>query len=243
MSSPFSIQAVELLERLGMETYKIASGELSNKPMMDTIYQLGKPVIISSGMSRLQEVDELVAELKKNNLPHAVLQCTTAYPTPAEKVGLNNITLFRERYLCPVGLSDHSGMPYAGLAAVALGANIVEVHLALSKNMFGPDVVASLDPEQLKQLCEGAAFIYTAQQNHINKDTFAATMTPLRDIFTKSIVSRSALAKGHTLTLEDLAFKKPGTGMPAAEYLNIIGKRLATDIEAGHFLDEGDLID
>ncbi|MDZ4839028.1 MAG: N-acetylneuraminate synthase family protein [Bacteroidota bacterium] len=240
LSSPFSIKAVELLERMDMEAWKIASGELSNAPMLERIYTTSKPVIISSGMSQLSELDELIDTLKTHKLEHAILQCTTAYPTPPEKIGLNNLALFRDRYQCPVGLSDHSGEIYSGLAAVALGAKILEVHLALSKAMFGPDVVASLDIPQLTELVKGVRFIESALSNDIDKDAFAETMKPLKNIFTKSIVAQREIQQGEVLKLEDLGFKKPGTGMPASDYINIIGKKLNKTVKFDHFFTDGD---
>src|SRR5436309_2202786 len=140
LSSPFSLEAVELLERVGVAAWKVASGEVSNVPMFERMSATGLPMLLSSGMSSLEEIDEVVQRVKQKGLPLAVLQCTTAYPCPPEKVGLNLIPEFRARYGCAIGLSDHSGTIYPGLAAATLGIEVLEVHVAFSREMFGPDV-------------------------------------------------------------------------------------------------------
>ena len=128
LSTPFSLQAVDLLESLDVVAWKIGSGDLGNLPMLERIASTGKPVLISSGMSPWSELDEAISCINNHNSPLALLQCTSSYPCPPEKLGLNVINEMRHRYNCPIGLSDHSGNIYASLAAVALGADLVEVH-------------------------------------------------------------------------------------------------------------------
>jgi len=144
LSSPFSAEAVELLERIGMVAWKVASGEVSNAPLLERLLATGRPILLSSGMSPLAELDATVARAQAVPVPIAVLQCTTAYPCPPERIGLNLLPIFRDRYGCPVGLSDHSGTIFAGLAAATLGCDVLEVHVTLSREMFGPDVPASV---------------------------------------------------------------------------------------------------
>ena len=158
LSSPFSVDAVDLLTQVGVAAWKIASGEVANTPMFERMAQTGLPILLSTGMSSLAEVDDAVARVKARGLPLTVLQCTSAYPCPPEKVGLNLIPLFRERYGCPVGLSDHSGTIYPGLAAAAIGIDVLEVHVTLSREMFGPDVCVSITTAELKQLVDGVRF-------------------------------------------------------------------------------------
>ena len=124
LSTPFSVEAFEMLKRVGVAAWKVASGETANTPMLDLMIQTGLPIILSTGMSSLGEIDNAVKQVKEKGAPLAVLQCTTAYPCPPEKVGLNLIPEFRERYDCFVGLSDHSGLIYPGLAAATLGIEI-----------------------------------------------------------------------------------------------------------------------
>ena len=238
LSSPFSVEAVELLERVGVAAWKVASGEVSNAPMFERMAATGLPVILSTGMSPLAEIDAAVRRIQARGLPLTVLQCTTAYPCPADKVGLNLLGTFRQRYHCPVGLSDHSGTIYPGLAAAALGASVIEVHITLSRQMFGPDVPASLTPEELEQLVRGVRFIGTALANPVDKDALAAEAAPLRQMFMKSVVARADLPAGTVLTQEHLAAKKPGTGIPAARLPELIGRRLVRDVGRDMLLDD-----
>jgi N,N'-diacetyllegionaminate synthase len=230
LSSPFSVEAVHLLERVGMKAWKVASGEVSNPVLFDAILATGRPVLLSTGMSPLDEIDEAVRRVRDRGLPLAVLQCTTAYPCPPEKLGLNLLSVFRERWGCAVGLSDHSGTIYPGLAVVSLGAEVLEVHVTLSREAFGPDVPASLTTGELRQLAEGVRFLERALASPVDKDGMAAEMEPLRRMFTKSVVARTDLAAGTVLAEEHLAVKKPGGGIPAARMTELIGRRLARSV-------------
>lgn len=241
LSSPFSTEAVDLLVRIGMPMWKVASGEVSNVALLDRMAETGAPVLLSSGMSTLDELDGAVARLQARGVPVAVLQCTTTYPCQPEKIGLNMLGVFRERYGCFVGLSDHSGTIYPGLAAATLGADVVEVHVTLSREMFGPDVVASVTTTELQQLIEGIRFIERMRANPIDKDALAQETVSLRAIFTRSIVTRTALAAGTILRGEHLILKKPGTGMPANRLTEVVGRRLRRDVAADTLLSEDDL--
>jgi N,N'-diacetyllegionaminate synthase len=236
LSSPFSIEAAEMLERLGMKAWKVASGEVSNPMLFDYLIGTGKPMLISTGMSPLEEID---AAVKRIEAPLAVMQCTTAYPCPPEKLGLNMIPFFRERYGCAVGLSDHSGTIYPGLAAVTLGAEVLEVHVTLSREAFGPDVPASLTTAELRQLVEGVRFLERALP--VDKDVMAVEMEPLRQMFTKSVVARFDLPEGTVLTPEHLTVKKPGGGIPPARMPELIGGRLRRAVKADEALRFEDL--
>ncbi|MEA2558523.1 MAG: hypothetical protein QOH06_27 [Acidobacteriota bacterium] len=231
LSSPFSVEAAEMLERLGMKAWKVASGEVSNPMLFEFLIGTGKPVLLSTGMSSLEEIDAAVARVRS---PLAVMQCTTAYPCPPEKLGLNMIPFFRERYGCAVGLSDHSGTIYPGLAAVTLGAEVLEVHVTLSREAFGPDVPASLTTAELRQLVEGVRFLERALP--VDKDAMAVEMEPLRQMFTKSVVARFDLPEGMVLAPEHLAVKKPGGGIPAARMAELIGGRLRRAVKADEAL-------
>tara|TARA_B100001123_G_scaffold295929_1_gene330034 strand:- start:2454 stop:3491 length:1038 start_codon:yes stop_codon:yes gene_type:complete len=241
LSSPFSIEAVELLDSIDMELWKIPSGEVGNTSMLDRVAATGRPVILSSGMSPLSELDLAVERIRGTNAPVAVLQCTTAYPCPPEKIGINLLEEFRQRYQCPVGLSDHSGTIFSGLAASALGADILELHVTLSRDMFGPDVVASVTIPELRQLVGGIRFVERMRANPVDKDLVADDLTSLRNLFTKSVVVRTALDAGTVLGDEHLLGKKPGTGIPATRLKEFIGRRLRRSIEADTLLAESDL--
>jgi N-acetylneuraminate synthase len=242
LSSPFSVEAVELLTRVGVSAWKIASGEVSNAPMFERIVATNLPMILSSGMSSLSEIDMAVGRVKAKGLPLTVLQCTSLYPCPPEKMGLNLIPFFRERYGCAVGLSDHSGSIYPGLAAATLGIEVLEVHVTLSREMFGPDVAASVTTADLRQLIEGIRFIEQMNAHPLEKDALISEMKPLRDLFTKSIVARFDLPAGTILRQEHLTVKKPGTGIPASRLVQLIGHTLQRSVKADQILQESDLL-
>jgi N,N'-diacetyllegionaminate synthase len=239
LSSPFSLEAAEMLKRVGVCAWKIASGEFNNTPLIDSILETGLPVFLSTGMSRLSEIEDAVERIRKR-AEVTVLQCTSEYPCPAQRVGLNLIPLFRRRFGCGVGLSDHSGTIYAGLAAATLGIDVLEVHVTLSREMFGPDVKASITTAELRQLVDGIRFIERARWTHVSKDQMASELSPLRSIFSKSIAARTDLAAGSKVELSDLALRKPGTGIPADRMPGLIGRILSRGVRAGEFLSESD---
>jgi N,N'-diacetyllegionaminate synthase len=241
LSSPFSMQAVELLSRTGVAAWKVASGEVSNVPLLERVAATGLPIFLSTGMSSLEEIDRAVEIVRRRQLPLTVLQCTSAYPCPPEKVGLNLIPFYRERYGCDVGLSDHSGTIYPGLAAVTLGIEVLEVHVTLSREMFGPDVAASITSCELRTLVDGIRFVERMKANPLNKDVLSNELAPLRTLFTKSIVVLQNLPKGTQLRESHLAFKKPGTGIPAARMKEVVNRVLRRDVLANRLLSEEDL--
>jgi len=241
LSSAFSIEAVELLTRVGVAAWKVASGEVNNTILLERIAATGLPILLSTGMSPVSEIDAAAEWIKARGVPLTVLQCTTAYPCPPERMGLNLIPFFRERYGCAVGLSDHSATIYAGLAAAALGIQMLEVHVALSREMFGPDVPASVTTADLRQLVEGIRFIEKMQANPVDKDALAAELAPMRNLFTKSVVARQDLPAGTVLKEEHLALKKPGTGIPAVRLKEVLNRTLKRSMTADALLSESDL--
>jgi N-acetylneuraminate synthase len=227
LSSPFSGEAVELLRRLGIAAWKIASGELTNLPMIEEIAKDRLPMILSTGMSPFAEIDAAIAAIERAGTPYAVLQCTTQYPSPPEAVGMNVVDELRKRYQCSVGLSDHSGTIYPALAVVAAhGAEVVELHLTMSRDMFGPDVPVSLTPQELRIVCDGVRFIERMKRGPVDKTQVGKDVLSMREIFFKSVVPLSDLAAGTVLTEELLGLKKPATGIPAAQLRQVIGRRL-----------------
>ena len=240
ISSPFSLEAVQLLQRIGVPAWKVASGEVSNPQLLQALGQTGLPVFLSTGMSPLSEIDAAVDLLKRYNVPLAVLQCTSAYPSPPERIGLNLIEFFRKRYGSSVGLSDHSGTIYPGLAAAVLGIEVLEVHVTLSREMFGPDVMSSVTTDELGQLVRGIRFIEEMLANPIAKNSLSEELSSLRKVFTKSLVFRVPLAAGTVLREEHLTAKKPGTGIPANQIGDLIGKRLVHDVERNQLIHVGD---
>jgi N,N'-diacetyllegionaminate synthase len=241
LSSPFSLEAVELLERVGVAAWKIASGEVNNTGTLERMLESRLPIFLSTGMSDLEEIDQSVALIQARNSPLTVMQCTSMYPCPAEKIGLNLIPLFRDRYGCAVGLSDHSGRIYPGLAAMMFGIEVLEVHITLSREMFGPDVPVSLTTGELRQLVDGVRFLEKVRTNPVDKDELAAQSSSLRAVFNKSVVARKDLAAGTILRTDDLAAKKPGDGFPAARLHELIGIRLNRSLREDDPILESDL--
>jgi N-acetylneuraminate synthase len=241
LSSPFSLAAIELLKRVGVAAWKVASGEISNLPLLDAMASTGLPLIVSTGMSPMAEIDAAVERLRRHHVPLAVLQCTSMYPCPPELMGLNLIAEFRERYGCAVGLSDHSATIYAGLAAATLGVEVLEVHITLSREMFGPDVAASITTQELRQLVDGVRFIEKMRSSPGDKSLLPDDVTSLRQIFMKSVVAVRDLEKGRILRPGDLTLKKPGSGIPASELPALIGMRLRRSVEGDAVISMDDL--
>jgi len=241
LSSPFSLEAVDLLERIGVAAWKIPSGEASNTPLLARIARTRLAVIVSTGMSSIAEIDGVVSWAKQERLDLALLQCTSSYPCPPERVGLNLLPLFRSRYATYVGLSDHSGTIYPGLAAAAHGADVLEVHVTLSREMFGPDVTSSIDTRELRRLVEGVRFIEQMLASPVDKDALASEFASLREIFTKSVVVRENVPAGTVLRPEHLTCKKPGGGIPPDRLTHVVGCVLRRDLPADTILQEQDL--
>jgi N,N'-diacetyllegionaminate synthase len=242
LSSAFSMAAVDLLRGLGMSAWKVASGELTNLPLIEHMAKDQKPILLSTGMSPHAEIAAAVDVVRTANAPFAIFQCTTQYPSPPEAIGLNLLDELRARHACAVGLSDHSGTIFPSLAAVAAHhAQLIEVHLTLSRDMFGPDVVASITPFEMKQLVEGVRFIERMKAHPLNKNGVDPRTAPMREIFFKSVVPLDSYSAGTTLKAEMLGLKKPGTGIPAADLKQVIGRVLKRAVEKDKPLQKDDL--
>ena len=241
ISSPFSIAAVDLLEKVGVKRYKIGSGETGNLLMLDHIARTGKPIILSSGMSDWQELDSAVAFLQQRNTELAILQCTTAYPTQPTEWGLPYIMAIRDKYQLPTGFSDHSGTPIACLAAAALGVDILEFHAVFDRRMFGPDAKASLTIDEIKFLVEGVIMIEQGMQtSQLKEDN--SKFHELKRMFGKSLAVNKSLTTGHVLRQEDLETKKPaGKGIPVSTFETVIGKKLKHSLVQWDFLTNDDI--
>lgn len=241
MASPFSLAAVDLLEKLNVKRYKIGSGEVANFLMLEKIAKTGKPVLLSSGMSNYIELDAAVQFIKGFGNEVILFQCTTQYPTEAQNSGLNVVPEMKQRYGLKVGLSDHSGTIYPSLAAVALGAELLEFHAVFNKKMFGPDATSSLTIQQIKQLAEGVNYIGTSIQNPVNKND-NEKYAQLKTMFGKSLAVNKNLPQGYILTFEDLESKKPaGEGISTTLYKDVLGKSLTRDLTKWDFLTDNDI--
>jgi len=242
MSSPFSQAAVDLLERIGVKQYKIGSGEVTNFLLLEKIGKTQKPIILSSGMSAFSELDAAVKFLKPFGNPLSILQCTTSYPTPAERIGFNVIGELKKRYPgIPIGLSEHTAQVATGVAAVALGAEILEFHAVFDRRLFGPDAASSLTIEEIKELVNSVRFIEKALANPIDKNDLSPYLD-LKKIFEKTLAVNKDLPKGHVLTFDDLEGKKPAEmGVPANLFKIVIGKKLVANKQQWDFLQNEDI--
>jgi N-acetylneuraminate synthase len=238
LSSPFSIAAVDLLEEIGVDSYKIPSGEVTNLPYLEYIATTKKPVLLSSGMSNWAELDAAVAALKKGG-PLTVLQCTSAYPCPPERVGLNVIAEMQARYGTPVGFSDHTNGFAAAFAAAASGARVIEKHFTFSRLMYGSDAPNAMEPDDFRRFADGLHEIAAMRANPVDKDDLSP-YTEMKTIFEKSIVTVCAIAAGATLAESDLAGKKPGDGISAARMRDIVGRRVKRALPPDHKLSLDD---
>jgi N,N'-diacetyllegionaminate synthase len=241
LASPFSNEAVDLLEELGVKRYKIGSGEVSNLLLLEKIARTGKPVILSSGMSSYAELDVTIEFLKEKNISYSVLQCATAYPTKPEQYGLNVIRELKERYQVTVGYSDHSAKIETCIAATALGAVILEFHAVFSRKSLGPDATSSLEIDEIKALVNAIKNIERAGSNPVDKND-NSKFSSLKDIFEKSLSVNKNLKKGQVLKFNDLEAKKPkNRGIAASQFKAVLGKKLKRDLLKWDFLNEADI--
>lgn len=241
MSSPFSLAAVDLLEKIGVGKYKIGSGEITNFLMLEKIAKTGKEIILSSGMSNFEELDKVFKFLKPFGNKLSVLQCTTQYPTNPENIGLNVISELKQRYGVPVGFSDHSGKIFASLAAVSLGAEFLEFHAVFDRRQFGPDSQSSLELDEIKTLAEGVSYISKSLNSPIDKNN-NSQFKDIKRIFEKSLAINKSKQAGDKIQIEDLEAKKPSEqGISASRYQEVLGKTLVNDLNKWDFINEKDI--
>jgi len=239
-ASAFSSAAVAILERLGVTMHKVPSGDVNNLPLLRDVAATGKPVLLSSGMSTWAEIDGAMALFRDAGSPVLLMQCASAYPCPPEEVGLNVLAEMRVRYGCPVGLSDHTAGISAAVAAVALGAVAVEKHLAFSRLMYGSDARHSLEPAEFRALSRAVRETWSMLDSPVDKGS-CEKYSDMKRIFEKSIVTTVPLHEGVRLREEHLDFRRPGDGIPAALYREIVGRKVRRALPAGHKLSEADL--
>ena len=242
ISSPFSNEAVDLLEDIGIDMYKVGSGEVNNFLMLEKIAKTNKTIILSSGMSSYKEIEEAVNFLEKFHKKINILQCTTSYPTDPTTIGLNVIPELQKKYpKYPIGLSDHSSKIWPCLSAVSLGAELVEFHAVFDKKMFGPDSKSSLTIDEISKLVSGIRYIDQINNNPIDKDKID-NVKKMKLIFEKSLSLNRDMKAGEVISFEDLESKKPfGYGIPAKEYKNIIEKKLVVNKNKHSFLNYEDV--
>lgn len=243
ISSPFSVFAVELLDRLGVDHFKLGSGEVFAGAVLDACLETDRPIILSTGMSGWSEVDAQVEKVRQSiDLDDLVLMhCVSKYPVPLENLGLNNLELMAARYPdIAIGLSDHSGKLSPSLIALARGAKCIEVHVTVHKSMIGFDVESSLDFEQLAFLCNFKKELSIMENNPTDKNKDASSLVEIKKMFGKSIALRHDLPVGHILEPHDFTEKKPGGGISIKRASELVGKRLTRNVEFNRLLREDD---
>ena len=236
LSSPFSVQAVDMLDKIGVPAWKIGSGETVSGNMLDVILETGKPLLVSTGMSSYPEIDTLTARFNAQNIPFALLQCTSRYPVDLKEVGLNVIQEMKKRYSCPAGLSDHSGSIFPALAAMAQGADLIEAHVVFDRRMFGPDTPASLTVEEFQVLCKARDAFHLMTSHPVNKNEMAESLREMRSMFGKSLALVRDMPAGTVLTDKMITAKKPGTGIPLDQKQSITGRILSRDVARNRLL-------
>ena len=229
LSTPFDRISAEFLALLGLPAYKIGSGELTNVPLLQQVAQFKKPIILSTGMSSLEEVVEAVKTIhKEGNRELILLHCTSNYPTKYEEVNLNAMLTLRNKFDVAVGYSDHTLGIEISVAAVALGACVIEKHLTLDKNLPGPDHKTSLEPQEFQKMVEAIRNVEKARGNGIKKPN--PSEIAIQKVARKSIVAACDIEKGVTITSDMLTVKRPGTGIEPKWLQRLTGKRAKTII-------------
>lgn len=222
LSSPFDKRSVDLLDELGIPAFKVASGEITNFPLLKHIARKGKPIILSTGMSTLGEIEEALKDIREGGAEEILLlHCVSSYPAKAEDMNLRAVVSLRDNFRLPVGLSDHTIGITVAIAAVALGAVALEKHFTLDKNLPGPDHKASLMPEELNQMIMVVRQVEKAMGNGIKSPT--EEEEKIKRVVRRSIVARVEISKGTLITEEMLDIKRPGTGVEPKYMNKVIG--------------------
>lgn len=241
LSSPFSVRALEMLDQIGVSAWKFGSGEVFNNVLLEKAIATGKPIILSTGLSTVADINKQAELVTSNGNKLIILHCTTAYPTKPKETALSRIVDIKKEYGCITGFSDHSGEIYASLGAVALGAQMIEVHVTFSKHMFGPDVKASVDFYQLKQIVEGSKWIHDGITYYSDRIERSTDQEKLKKMFGKSLYAKKDIKQGDEITEEMIALKKPSDGIAVEHYHEIIGRRAKNQIKKGELVRWVDL--
>jgi N-acetylneuraminate synthase len=240
-STPFSIEEVDLLNELDVEFFKIASMDINNYPLLQYVAQFNKPILLSTGMSNLGEIEKAVTIIEKErNSKIVILHCVAIYPTENKDLNLNNITMIQNTFGYPVGFSDHSLGFVAPLTSIALGACVIEKHFTIDKDLPGWDHEISVNPVEMKKIVEGSKIVCELLGNF--KRTVSEAEEKKKKIFRRSIVLNKSLKAEHVIREEDISLKRPGTGFSPDEIKFVVGKKLKRDFEADCLLTKDDII-
>jgi N-acetylneuraminate synthase/N,N'-diacetyllegionaminate synthase len=244
LSTGFDEDSIDFLDSLNIDLFKVPSGEITNKPYLVHIAKKGKPIVISTGMSNLQEIKDAVDVLQNHNIAKnqiTILHCNTEYPTPMQDVNLLAMKTIHNELGIQVGYSDHTMGIEVPIAAVALGAVLIEKHFTLDRNMVGPDHLASLTPEELKQMVVTIRNIELAISGNGVKEPSISELKNIQ-IVRKSIHINKFLVKGHILKREDMIMMRPGDGISPMDMDLYLQKKITTNLSEGHKISKIDFI-
>jgi len=236
LSTAFDFESIEFLNGLGMSRWKIPSGDITNLPYLIKIAQLNMPVILSTGMSTMDDIRNAVAALKENGAGDiTVLHCTTEYPTPYSDVNLNAMLSIKKEFNVNVGYSDHTKGIEVPIAAVALGAKVIEKHFTLDRNMEGPDHKASLEPSELKAMVDAIRNIEVALGD--GKKLPAESEKKNMVVARKSIIAKRNISKGEIFSEDNLSVKRPGEGISPMMWFDVLGKVAIRDFKEDELIE------
>lgn len=239
MCTPFSRKAAEEINKMGVPAFKIGSGELTDLPTLKVIASFGKPMILSTGMAELAEIDETVNTLKPINPQIVLMNCISEYPAKHEDVNLGVIREFEKRYDLVIGHSDHTPDIYTTIASVAMGAKLVEKHFILDRRQPGPDQSVSIEPRELYEMSYA---IRRVEQAMGNKKTIHDLEKPIRAWAHRSVVSLKPIGKGSVITADMVWTKRPGTGIPAKFLEKVVGSKAKVDIPKDHLISWDEIV-
>ena len=236
LSTAFDFESLAFLDSLGIPFWKIPSGEVTNLPYLLAVAKTGRPVIMSTGMCTMKEIEDAVKVLKENGSGDIkLLHCTTEYPTPFEEVNLKAMLEMQRRFGVEVGYSDHTKGIEVAIAAVALGATVIEKHFTLDRNMEGPDHKASLEPHELSLMVSGIRHIEKALGDGLKEPSPSEKKNMA--VARKSIVAKTKIKAGELLTEENLTVKRPGTGISPMKWFEVLGKVSIRDFEEDELIE------
>lgn len=236
MSTAFDFDSIEFLDKIGMDIWKVPSGEITNLPYLIKIANLHKPVILSTGMSSMEEIRKCIQILKENGSGEiTVLHCTTEYPAPFQDVNLKAMITIKDEFGVKVGYSDHTLGIEVPIAAVALGATVIEKHFTLDRNMEGPDHKSSLEPSELKNMVDCIRNVELALGDGIKQP--AESEKKNLAVVRKSIVANKNIKAGEVFTKENITVKRPGNGISPMQWFDVLGKVASRDFEEDELIE------
>jgi sialic acid synthase SpsE len=238
LCTPFCPEAVDVLDKLGVKGYKTGSGEMSNFPLMKRISETGKPVIISTGMSTIDEIRETVDYMKSLKADFMLTNCTSIYPSPYEAINLKLIPKYRKEFDVLIGHSDHTSDMWTSLGAITLGACVIEKHFTLSRALKGPDYLVSLEPKEFDEMIKAIGKIYLALGD---EKILHEQEVQVKDWAHHSVVAVKDIRKGDVINKEMISVKRPGSGIPAKNLEKLYGRTVSSDLKINSILQWSDI--